>query len=150
MLLAQLEKLIRAVEAERRKNPKTYRSDANAKLLAALHALIFRTIPEDPTRDIYRQGKTLGPEYKHWFRAKFGNGRFRLFFRYSSKIRTIIFSWVNDESSLRQYGAKTDAYAVFRTMLEDGNPPDDWDQLLEAARTASDRLKKARSGAGET
>jgi toxin YhaV len=106
MLLGQLEKLIGAVEAEWQKNPATYRSTANAKLLGALYALMFKTIPEDPTRDIYRQGKTLGTEYKHWFRAKFGNGRFRLFFRYSSKVRTIIFSWVNDESSLREYGAK--------------------------------------------
>ena len=62
MLLGQLENLIGAVEAERRKHPEAYRSSANAKLLGALHALVFRTIPEDPTRDIYRQGKTLGPE----------------------------------------------------------------------------------------
>ena len=41
----------------------------------------FEDIPSDPTRDIYRQGGTLGEEYKHWFRAKFLQ-RFRLFFRY--------------------------------------------------------------------
>jgi toxin YhaV len=41
---------------------------------------------------------------------------------------------VNDENSLRTYGAKTDAYAVFAAMLATGNPPDDWHALLAAAR----------------
>jgi len=36
---------------------------------------------------------------------------------------------------LRSYGSRGDAYAVFRAMLEDGNPPDSWKDLLEAAST---------------
>ena len=35
--------------------------------------------------------------------------------------------WVNDDKTLRAYGSKTDAYATFKGMLEDGNPPDDFD-----------------------
>jgi len=132
LFVAQLEKLITAVECERAKG----RGDgvaANAKLLAAINQLIFKTIPEDPTRPEYRQGGTLGDGRKHWFRAKFGGQRFRLFFRYSAKAKIIIFAWVNDRDTLRTYGAKTDAYAVFRKMLDQGDPPDDWADLLAAA-----------------
>jgi toxin YhaV len=46
---------------------------------------------------------------------------------------------------LRTYGGKTDAYKVFKGMLEDGNPPDDWVALHKAAseQAAIDRLEKA-------
>ncbi|UHS55970.1 type II toxin-antitoxin system YhaV family toxin [Agrobacterium vaccinii] len=145
LLLDQLEKLTAAVEALSLKQPDTYRSHANTKLLAALQALLFDKIPQDPTASSYVQGNTLGTNRRHWFRAKFGGGRFRLFFRYSSSAKIIIFAWVNDENTLRTYGAKTDAYAVFKGMLEDGNPPDTWETLLEAAakRTAETRLDSA-------
>lgn len=33
-----------------------------------------------------------------------------------------------------------DAYAVFARMLKASDPPDDWDALVEAARTPGDRL----------
>lgn len=112
LFLDQLEKLTAAVERERVKDPKRYQQTANAKLLAAIEELVFRTIPADPTRPVYRQGGTLGTSRKHWFRAKFGGQRFRLFFRFSSEARVIIFAWVNDENTLRTYGSKTDAYRV--------------------------------------
>jgi len=133
LFLDQLEKLTTAVEGARARDPVGYQSSANAKLLASLRKLIFETIPDDPTRPEYRQGGTLGQERKHWFRAKFGGQRFRLFFRYSSEAKIIIFAWVNDQGSLRTYGAKTDAYAVFRAMLDKGNPPEDWAALMKAA-----------------
>lgn len=133
LLLDQLDKLVAAVERERAKKPKSYQSGANAKLLAALQRLIFEVIPEDPSRAEYRQGSTLGADRKYWFRAKFGGGRFRLFFRYDSKSRIIVYAWVNDETTLRTYGAKTDAYAAFRGMLDKDTPPDGWDALLRAA-----------------
>jgi toxin YhaV len=144
LFLDQLEKLIIAVEALKAKKPDEYQGTASTKLLAALNKLVFQTIPADPTATVYRQGSTLGEEHKHWFRAKFGNGRFRLFFRYDSTAKIIIFAWVNDEKSLRTYGAKTDAYRIFKGMLEDGNPPDDWAALCKAAsdHAAVDRLEK--------
>jgi toxin YhaV len=77
----------------------------------------------------YRQGGTLGAEYKHWFRAKFFQ-QYRLFFRYHLASRVIVFAWVNDDSTLRAYDSKTDAYQVFGRMLRRGKPPDDWDALL--------------------
>ncbi len=133
LFLDQIEKLAGAVERARAKDPRGWRKSANAKLLAAVRQLVFETIPQDPTRPEYRQGGTLGDARKHWFRAKFGGGRFRLFFRYSSSARVIVFAWVNDENTLRTYGAKSDAYAVFRKMLDGGNPPDDWAALMAAA-----------------
>ncbi|MHB1844791.1 MAG: type II toxin-antitoxin system YhaV family toxin [Deltaproteobacteria bacterium] len=36
--------------------------------------------------------------------------------------------------TLRTYGSKRDAYAVFRQMLDRGAPPDDWPALSKAAR----------------
>lgn len=59
-------------------------------------------VPDDPTRDDYRQGNTLEPAHRHWRRAKIGR-RFRLFFRYDSKAKVIVYAWVNDEQTLRPY-----------------------------------------------
>ena len=136
LLLDQLEKLTASVEALALKRPGDYRDSANAKLLAALVTLIFDKIPQDPTSSVYLQGNTLGPKRRHWFRAKFGRGRFRLFFRYNAQAKILIFAWVNDENSLRTYGSKTDAYSVFKSMLENDNPPDGWADLLATASKA--------------
>lgn len=145
LFLDQVEKLAAAVEKARAKDPRGWRKSANAKLLAALRQLVFETVPQDPTRAEYRQGVTLGDDRKHWFRAKFGGGRFRLFFRYSTSAKIIIFAWVNDETTLRTYGSKSDAYAVFRKMLDKGDPPDSWEALLVAAEKdrARERLEAA-------
>lgn len=104
LFLDQLDRLAAAVEKAKAKDPSGWQQSANAKLLAALRRLVFETIPADPTRPDYRQGATLGDGRKHWFRAKFGAGRFRLFFRYSASARIIIYAWLNDEQTLRTYG----------------------------------------------
>ncbi len=146
-LLLQLERLIAAVEKERRSRPGSPARSQPAQILAALRQLMFVDVPADPTRSIYRQGRTLGGARKHWFRAKFGNGRYRLFFRYRLRERILIFAWVNDERTLRTYGSSTDAYATFARMLDDDNPPDDWDELLKSCTTADTirRLKRISS-----
>lgn len=146
LLLDQLDRATTAVAKAAAADPEGYRRTAQAKLLAVMRKLIFETIPADPARPEYRQGGTLGNARKHWFRAKFGNGRFRLFFRYDSRAKIIIFAWVNDEDTLRTYGAKTDAYRVFKSMLDTGNPPDDWQALLLAAsgQAAVGRLDKIK------
>ena len=146
LLLDQLERATAAVETAKAADPESYRGTAQAKLLAVLHTLLFDTIPADPTRPEYRQGQTLGKARKHWFRAKFGNGRFRLFFRYDSTVKLIIFAWVNDERTLRTYGSTTDAYRVFKGMLDKGNPPDDWKGLLATASagTVVERLERTK------
>jgi toxin YhaV len=133
LFLDQIEKLTVAVEMAKAKDPKGFQQTANAKVLAALRKLVFETIPSDPSRAEYRQGGTLGSDRKHWFRAKFGGQRFRLFFRYNAAAKIIVFAWVNDSDTLRTYGSKTDAYAVFRSMLDKDTPPDDWGALLKGA-----------------
>jgi toxin YhaV len=105
-------------------------------ILAALNKLVFGKIPADPAAIIYRQGSSLGDDYKHRFRAKFGNGGFHLFFRCDSNAKVIIFAWVNDETTLRTSGAKTGAHKVFKGMVDDGNPPDHWAALRKACSEA--------------
>lgn len=133
LFLEQLEKLTKAVQKAKKKNPKNYQKSANAKLLAAIRKLAFEDIPVDPARPEYRQGGTFGAKRKHWFRAKFSSGRFRLFFRYSSNAKIIVYAWVNDQTTLRTYGSNNNAYAVFKKMLDKDNPPDDWDALITAS-----------------
>ena len=135
LFLDQLERLTAAVERAAKKNSAGYAATADAKLLAAMRKLVFEVVPVDPARPEFRQGGTLGGNRKHWFRAKFGGGRFRLFFRYSTSAKIIIYAWVNDRDTLRTYGAKSDAYAVFKAMLDKGNPPEDWAALLKGSTT---------------
>ena len=143
--------MIGQVEKAKRKDPAGYKKKRAAKLLAAVLMVAFEDIPGDPSREIYRQGDTLGDDHKHWFRAKFLQ-QFRLFFRYqqSGTTKIIVLAWVNDDSILRAYGRATDAYAMFRKMLARGNPPDDRNALLAHAKadTATQRLKRGRPAKG--
>ena len=129
-LINQLDRLTLAADRAKASNPTTAPENANVKLHAALAKLIFETIPSDPARDEFRQGNTMGAEFRHWRRAKIGH-RFRLFFRYDSHAKIIIYAWVNDENTLRSSGSKNNPYAVFQKMLGRGNPPNDWDDLLK-------------------
>lgn len=121
LFLDQFEELLTQVECLRQKNPEDYKSKSATKRLAAIAKLAFEIIPQDPTRSEYRQGTTLGDEYKHWLRAKFFQ-QYRLFFRYHQASKIIVFAWVNDENSKRAYGSSTDAYRVFKKMLEGNHP----------------------------
>ncbi|QVQ28379.1 type II toxin-antitoxin system YhaV family toxin [Achromobacter deleyi] len=132
-VVQQLQTLQAAAQRAERSDPDGYESNANVKLFRALSQLITEVVPGDPARDEYRQGNTLGHDYRHWRRVKIGR-RFRLFFRYDSKARVIVFAWVNDEQTLRSSGSKSDPYAVFEKMLGRGHPPDDWTALIAASR----------------
>ena len=132
-LSEQLKKLHAADQRAQLQDPLGYQSNANVRLFAAISQLMFDTVPSDPNREEYRQGNTMGTEFRHWRRAKIGR-RFRLFFRFDSKTRIIIFAWVNDENTLRSSGSKNDPYAIFQRMLERGHPPDDWFALTEASK----------------
>lgn len=129
LFLAQLEALVQQVEAHKHKDPVGYIKKNASKRLAAITKLVFDIIPQDPTRPEYRQGNTLGDDHKHWFRAKFFQ-QYRLFFRYHLPSKVIVFAWVNDEGSKRAYESDDDAYRVFRKMLDNGHPPDDWERLV--------------------
>lgn len=133
LFLGQIEALIQQVEALKIKDPVGYLKKNAAKRLAAINKLALEVIPQDPGRAEYRQGNTLGEARKHWFRAKFFQ-QYRLFFRFHAKSKVIVYAWVNDDDTKRAYEGSDDAYRVFRKMLEDGHPPDDWNRLLAEAR----------------
>lgn len=131
----RLEILTRAVESLAKQRPQSYRSHPKAKLLKRILDLILVEIPRDPNAVEFQLGNTLGTAYRHWRRAKF-LGRFRIFFRFSSAHKTIVYGWVNDETTLRKAGALTDPYALFTKRLQAGNPPDNWVALLQEAQAA--------------
>jgi toxin YhaV len=136
LFLAQIEALTQQVETFKQKDPAGYKKRSASKRLAAIRKLAFDVIPQDPTRPEYRQGGTLGENRKHWFRAKFFQ-QYRLFFRYHAPSKVIVYAWVNDENTKRAFEGSEDAYRVFRKMLEAGQPPNDWDQLLAEAQKGS-------------
>lgn len=106
-LIEQMMKLRAAVLCAQDNDPEGFGSNANVKFFRALVQLIQDVVPSDPARDEYRQGNTMGPAYRHWRRAKPGR-RYRLFFRYDSKAKVIVYAWVNDEQTLRSSGSKSD------------------------------------------
>ena len=134
-MIAQYKALIDATKAEKKKNPKTYQDSKPAKLLAAVIKLMDEDVPADPTDPKYRLGNSLGKGGVNWFRAKFYQ-QFRLFFRYSTKEKIIIFAWVNDEDTKRAYESADDAYKIFEKMLTDGSPPNNWTELKAEAEAA--------------
>lgn len=132
-LIVQLRNLHHAVQRAHRRNPAEFASNANVKLFHALSRLMLEIVPQDPSRDEFRQGNTLGPRYRHWRRARIGR-RFRLFFRYDARAKVIVYAWVNDQSTLRSSKSRTDPYKVFAKMLAREDPPDDWASLISASR----------------
>lgn len=106
-----------------------YAQHPKVRLLARVRKIIFEDILRDPASRSYEQGNTLGPAHRHWRRAKF-NQRFRIFFRFHTASRVIIYAWMNDESALRARGSRRDVYAEFERRLKAGEPPDGWNELF--------------------
>lgn len=144
LFIDQFEILLEQVEILKQRDPLHYKNKNAAKRLTAITKLIFEIIPNDPAAPEYRQGSALGAEHKHWFRAKFFQ-QYRLFFRYHLESKIIIYAWVNDENTLRSYENKSDAYLVFRKMLKNGNPPNDWESLLKETKKAAKHFKKSKN-----
>jgi toxin YhaV len=120
-----------AARQARNADPIAYAHAPEVKFFRTVRDLVFNEIPADPDHPQFRQGKTLGQTHTHWRRAKF-HRRFRLFFRFHTASRTIIYAWLNDENTLRKAGSQTDPYTVFHQMLERGAPPSDWEALMRA------------------
>ncbi|PAU74874.1 type II toxin-antitoxin system YhaV family toxin [Halomonas salipaludis] len=139
LFLEQVDALTDKVKRLQAKDPLGYRNKPATKRLAAIVKLATNDIPQDPASPQYRQGNTLGADHTHWCRAKFYQ-QYRLFFRYDLASKTLIYAWVNDESTKRAYDGKHDAYAVFRKMLNKGNPPDSWNDLWRAAISDRERI----------
>jgi len=115
------------------RDPAGYKSHPAVKFLFNVQRLILEVIPAHPGAPEFRQGNTLGADHRHWFRAKF-NGRYRLFYRFSSEAKIIVYAWINDESTLRKAGSKRDPYAMFRAMLAFGDPPRSFEDLVRRSK----------------
>jgi toxin YhaV len=135
-LFHDVEDLFREDELAHQEHPK-------AKLLARINKLVLEEIPRDPNAPEFKLGNTISKDHKHWKRAKF-LGRFRLFFRFSSSSRIIIYAWVNDENTLRKAGSHADVYSVFQKRLKSGDPPDSWDDLLREAKPLQDHTPNVK------
>lgn len=132
--------LLNDVGALKKKDPEGYQKKALTKLLAVVHKVIESHIAMDPASSLFRHGTTLGRgKKKDWSRAKFGAGRYGLFFRYSEKEKVIVLGWMNDAFTLRTYNSKTDAYVVSGNMLDKGRLPVDWQTLLSEAMGSASR-----------
>lgn len=142
LVVNQLDRLTRAAEQEPREGAGP--EGPNTKLLAHLLDLMFDKIPRRPGDPMFRHGGAIAGGNREWFRGKTGNGRYRLFYRYDTSHKVIVYAWVNDDNSLRTYGSSTDAYTVFAKMLEAGNPPRDWNALVSAAGATEARTAMAR------
>ena len=70
LFLDQLDALFGEVEALKRKDPIGYVKKNASKRLTAITKLAFEVIPQDPTREEYRQGNALGSDNKHWLDRK--------------------------------------------------------------------------------
>ncbi|OGT61542.1 MAG: toxin [Gammaproteobacteria bacterium RIFCSPHIGHO2_12_FULL_45_12] len=141
MFLDQYEDLIDTVETLKKKDPENYQQKNAAKRLAAIQKLVFDIIPNDPSLPEYRLGGALGETHTHWFRAKFFQ-QYRLFFRFHTKSKIIVFAWVNDEKTKRAYDSKNDAYLTFKKMLAHNKPPSDWGHLIKEAKMERKRFSK--------
>lgn len=134
----RLNALEQAVLRIQQKKPEKFATHPTVKLLKAVVHAILVEVPEDPASPLFEQGNTLGEGHRHWRRVKRRlPPRYRLFFRFSSVQSNIVFAWLNDASSLRQDGAKTDVYRVFKCLLDQGKVPDSWDQLVAASAPPS-------------
>ena len=128
------EQQLRALkEKTKQSSAQTGNSRSRLKLLRAVERIIHDVVHADPTAPQFRQGSTLGKENRQWFRAKF-LVRYRLFFRVSTQDKAIVYVWMNDEATLRKSRSKTDPYSVFEAMLEAGDPPHTFDDLLARSR----------------
>jgi toxin YhaV len=144
----QLERLVSQVEALAAQTPETFKNHPATKLLATIKRYILEIIPTDPNAAEFRQGNTLGPDNRHWFRAKF-HDRYRLFYRFSSQDKVIIYAWVNDQDSLRKAGAKTDPYTIFQSMLAAGDPPSSMAQLMNISKEMTEKDSGSGSSSKE-
>lgn len=117
-------------------DPVNFFSHPKYKLFEAVLNNITENVPSNPDHPDFRQGLTLGKKNKSWRRVKKKDlpPRYRLFFQFNSNApKTIIYAWMNDETTQRKAGSKTDVYAVFEKMLKSGKVQNSWAELYQAA-----------------
>lgn len=146
-LIGQLTTLSAKAERAIKADAVTAAQKPAVKLLAAIADHIFRIVPENPAHPRFDLGNTLSTDHRGWRRAKFYQ-RYRLFFRFHSRSRLIVFAWVNDDKGLRAVGSRRDPYAVFQAMLARGHPPTGWADLVATAEDLPDDLAQTLGPSG--
>lgn len=117
--------------------PDEYLHHPKTKLLASVVHSITEDVPTNPADSKFLLGKTLGNRYGDWRRIKRGlPTRYRLFFKFTTARKSIVYTWLNDENTLRKAGDKSDVYSVFAKMLKGGAVPDSIDALIKASSSA--------------
>jgi len=129
----QLRALKEKASAQGSTGQKNLEAGSTVKLLRTVERYLQESIPTDPSASQFHQANTLGKENRRWFRAKF-HTRYRLFFRFSTVQKAIVYVWMNDEATLRKSGSRTDPYIIFESMLKSGDPPKSFDELLARSR----------------
>ena len=103
----------------------------DVKLLAAVVRIARTIVPADPDHPDFRLRGNLAR-----FRRAKGHGmpsRYRLFWVFSSRARAIVFLYLNDASTLRKQGAKSDPYERFSAPARRGEIGPDFEANLDAA-----------------
>lgn len=129
----RLEEITAEIERAAANDPDGFHHHPAYKLFDAVTGNILHNVPANPAHPCYRQGKTLGRDFLHWFGVKKQGmlPRYRLFFQFRSEApKTIIYAWLNDERTLRKSGDKNDVYAVFAAMLKNGKMPNSFAELI--------------------
>lgn len=148
IFIAELTRITDLVEALAEKDPDGFFQHPTYKLLDAILDNIHKKVPSDPNHRDYWLGSTLGKKHTSWRRIKKQSlpPRYRLFFQFHSNApKAIIYAWINDDSTLRKEGSKTDVYHVFGKMLDSGRVPSTWSELIEAASPLVNEAKNSAS-----
>ena len=107
------------------------------KLVAGVRKLVLDVIPCDPFAPEYH----LRGELKDFYRAS-GLGlpkRYRLFWVASRQARAVIYLYLNDETTLRKEGARSDPYVQFQAMVRRGDCGSDFEKNLAMWNEAQSR-----------
>ncbi len=123
-VIEQLRGLQARAERAKQDDPQGCEGYANLGLFQTLSRLILEVVPRNPSRDAYVPDSMQGQIGGHWRRVEIGRS-FRLFFRYDSKARVIVFARVHEEQALRSAVSKSVHAATFAKKIGHGNPPDD-------------------------
>lgn len=135
LFVQRLDEITGEVERAAIANPEGFHHHRSYKLFDAVSNNVLNNVPANPAHPIYRQGKTLGRDYLHWFRVKKQGllPRYRLFFQFKTEApKAIIYAWLNDERTVRRAGDRADVYAVFAAMLSSRKMPNAFADLLAA------------------
>lgn len=132
-MLRRMNTLEHEMERLLKDDPAKIKNNPRAKLYMDIVKALEKAA-ENPVARQYLLGNTLGKDHRDWRRIKEGlPQRYRLLFKFFSAVNEVYFVWINDESTLRNDGAKTDCYAVFRKMLDGGIVPSTRHGLAEGS-----------------